>query len=191
MNLIYKLGGLFDAPKETILVHACNTYGVWGSGIAWVFKEKYPESFKEYNKFCKTQPGRIAGMSFLTSENVGCLMTSSGYGDALDEQALILGNTLMSLEDLFRAYIHEDRPVQIASNRFNSGLFNVPWERTEKILKAELAGHPNVTWTIWIPEDDIYAEQMARSSGRKDSEVEGKNEETLSDDLYLSAPSVL
>jgi ADP-ribose 1''-phosphate phosphatase len=162
MNLLYKLGGLFDAPKETILVHACNTYGVWGSGIARVFKEKYPASFKEYHTFCKTQPGRVAGMSYLTNEGVGCLMTSTGYADTLDEEAAILGNTLMALEDLFRAYIPEDRPVEIASNRFNAGLFNVPWERTEKILKAELLSHPNVTWTVYIPEEDIYAKLMAR-----------------------------
>lgn len=157
MRLVYVNGSLFDAPLTSILVYACNTQGVWGSGIARVFKEKFPVSYKEYNSYCKNQPGKIAGRSLITSEGIGCLMTSEGYGNNVNPEAEILVNSLMALEDLL-----DSGETEFASNRFNAGLFAVPWQRTEKILKLVLADHPNITWTVCIPEEDVYAEHMAR-----------------------------
>ncbi|KAL4956007.1 hypothetical protein BDW69DRAFT_192768 [Aspergillus filifer] len=45
-------GDLFDAQDGAALIHACNCEGKWGSGIAKVFKEKYPAAFKIYKTHC-------------------------------------------------------------------------------------------------------------------------------------------
>lgn len=149
--ITYKKGSLFDAPKGSWLVHACNTQGIWGSGIAAEFKKRFPEGFKEYHKFCTNQLGKIAGMSYLTKDNVGCLFTSEGFGGAVDPPEVILKNTHSALIDFFRAYVFEDRSWTVHSNKFNSGLFNVPWEDTENILKNVLARYHNVEWVVWEP----------------------------------------
>src|SRR5688572_431151 len=54
-------GNLFDADVEAI-VNTVNTVGVMGKGIALMFKEKYPENYKDYAAACKrgdVQVGRM------------------------------------------------------------------------------------------------------------------------------------
>ena len=41
--------------KEDIICHQVNCQGVMGSGLAKQIKEKYPEVFKGYYHYCKTQ----------------------------------------------------------------------------------------------------------------------------------------
>jgi len=36
----------------------------------------------------------------------------------------------------------------VYSNKFNSGLFNVPWEMTEYFLKCFLNRRSDVKWTV-------------------------------------------
>ncbi|KAJ3846758.1 hypothetical protein EV368DRAFT_52317 [Lentinula lateritia] len=62
-------GDIFEAglaPSETVtnhlhfpqqrivLVHACNTVGSWGAGIALAFKDRYPEQYELYRQLGKT-----------------------------------------------------------------------------------------------------------------------------------------
>lgn len=42
---------IFDSPAQT-LVNTVNTFGVMGKGIALVFKQLYPEMYREYRKLC-------------------------------------------------------------------------------------------------------------------------------------------
>ncbi|KAL4934542.1 uncharacterized protein BDV17DRAFT_286238 [Aspergillus undulatus] len=46
-------GDLFDARDGAALIHACNCHGVWGSGIAKTFKQKYPAAFNAYKDYCQ------------------------------------------------------------------------------------------------------------------------------------------
>ena len=48
MPLTVKEMNLFDAPWDALLIHACNTQGVWGSGIAAQLKKAYPDAFMQY-----------------------------------------------------------------------------------------------------------------------------------------------
>ncbi|KAK2801276.1 ADP-ribose 1''-phosphate phosphatase [Onygenales sp. PD_10] len=46
-------GDLFsDAPEGAVLIHACNCQGSWGSGIAEVFKRRYPAAYLIYHAHC-------------------------------------------------------------------------------------------------------------------------------------------
>jgi len=51
-KLTYITGDIFSAPPNTILVHACNTQGSWGAGIALAFQKKFPAQFKVYEDYC-------------------------------------------------------------------------------------------------------------------------------------------
>src|SRR5579859_6977248 len=78
----YRKGSLFEAPKGSYLVHACNTQGVWGSGIAVEFKKRFPGAFAHYNRHCQNPLDLIIGKCWCMSEPdyiVTCLMVSTGY----------------------------------------------------------------------------------------------------------------
>ena len=162
--LQYRKGSLFDAPKGSILVHACNAQGVWGAGIAAEFKERFPESFKQYEKYCQLNRG-ITGVSFGTTEDIICLITSSGYGRSRETQEVILGNTLLALKDIFSTYEIKKNET-LHSNKFNSGLFGVAWNHTETILKGVLIDQPDLTWVVWDPE----LEEKGNTDGSRTSD---------------------
>lgn len=149
-NLKYEKISLFDAPPNSILVHACNSKGVWGSGIAKEFKERYPRAFKEYNEFCEYG---VSGESIVSFDNyhfIGNLITSSGYADTVDNHSVILVNTTLALHSLVCTDYCKINTLKIYSNKFNSGLFKVPWEETEAILKVFVERY-NLDWTICDP----------------------------------------
>ena len=150
--IIYKKGSLFDSPEGSYRAQACNTVGAWGAGIAAEFARRFPVSEKEYIKHCRIHTSDLVGESFITSEKVVCLFTSEFSGANKDEVADILLHTLWALKDFFGKL---DLGVnEVHSNKFNSGIFNVPWKDTEIILKGVMAlyGPPDLTWTVWDPE---------------------------------------
>jgi ADP-ribose 1''-phosphate phosphatase len=156
-KIIYKKQSLFDAPKGSLLCHATNCQGVWGSGIAKEFKTRFPKSYLDYNEYCRVMPinvGPIEGSAMLCDpENeyqVGCLMTSGNFGSKVDQEEQILNNTYSAILELFEFnQFHDKRPIY--SNKFNSGLFNVPWEKTEAIL-LELLKDKDYDWVVCDPD---------------------------------------
>lgn len=60
----YTKGNLLDADVEAV-VNTVNTVGVMGKGIALMFKEAFPENFKEYKSACKAG-GVEVGHMFVT-----------------------------------------------------------------------------------------------------------------------------
>lgn len=156
---------LFDAPQDAIIIHACNSQGVWGSGIAKPFKEKYPESFADYNKFCKSwnqTRGTACGLADMSAYHedeqhwVGWVVTSHSYGPDKDSPELIKIHTALALSDLckkiYLAHPKEEFPeIPVYSNKFNSGLFAVPWEETELILKTILKDFKRINWIVCDP----------------------------------------
>lgn len=152
MPLVYKKGSLFDAPRGSILVHAVSTKSVWGSGIAKEFKKRFPESFKFYKELCKEEGQKLLGTTIFCSEENGYLVdnlvTSLSYGEDKDSKNEILKNTRVALESLL--LMEQSSSLPIHSCKFNSGLFEVPWQETEKILLEVMReiGYTQ-TWTVW------------------------------------------
>lgn len=143
--MITKKMSLFDAPEGAILVHGCNAQGAWGAGIAALFAEKYPRSSQEYKEFCQrflsiNEGYGAVGLAHLSSQEnkrfVGSLITSFGYGRQKDSPAFIIAQTYLAINDFFQTYKTErygGRPIYC--NKFNSGMFKVPWHSTVDIIK--------------------------------------------------------
>lgn len=153
--LKYESISLFDAPEKSIIVHGCNARGVWGSGIAKEFAEKYPESRKDYKEFCnKYDEAGFGGLSrnhFNEKHWVGWLITSYSYGDSVDHPDIIKTQTCMALMHFCKEIMSwhpGQEKITIYSNKFNSGLFKVPWKDTENILKLVLRKFPNIEWIV-------------------------------------------
>lgn len=157
MGIEYLNQDLFDAPEGSILVHACNAQGVWGSGIAAEFKKQTPESFQEYNSYCKHNI-LITGTSLLIENyqtadkfQIGCLITSEDFGSQKDHREIIKINTALALRDLCQkilVYGDYSDEIIVYSNKFNSGLFDVPWKQTELILEVVLNRYQNIKWIV-------------------------------------------
>jgi ADP-ribose 1''-phosphate phosphatase len=158
-RLIYKQGSLFDAPKDSFLLHSCNCIGSFGAGVAKSFKELYPDLYRQYNQYCnknlknqKRSP--LVGQSFIakdseTGTQMVCLFTSQGYGLMVDTESMIVESTESALLHLSQNQMMKSELVEIHSPKINSGLFRVPWDKTEAKIKEFLTRHPNVTWTVW------------------------------------------
>lgn len=136
----YKKGDLFDAPKGSYLVHACNCVGRWGSGVALQFAKRFPKSYEEYQKFCKN--GAKRGDVFICSPEKGyqvvCMFTSKDYGDNVDSKNKIIEATKEAIR-----YLPSDAPLHMPM--INSGLFRVPWENTAMLFMD----YDQLDVTVW------------------------------------------
>lgn len=151
----YRKGDMFEQDREgKIFVHACNCQGVWGSGIAKVFAEKYPQAYQRYRTHCleyveKGKQTLLQGTTLLIKNElqyIGCLFTSIYYGKFKSAAPIILENTRNAIEDFFS--IDVARMMEIHSPKINSGLFGVPWEQTENIINDAIKG-TDFRWIVW------------------------------------------
>ncbi|KAL5385767.1 hypothetical protein DPSP01_004549 [Paraphaeosphaeria sporulosa] len=162
-----RVGDLFDAPDDVVLVHACNTQGSWGAGIAKEFRRRYPMAFSLYQEHClanhhpKSDPVPTGSCLLIPPSEerpgsrrhwVACLFTSEKYGRSKDSQARILANTPLAFRHLLHLLRRQAREIgsaiqEIRMCQINSGLFAVEWENTRMLLEAVLesdADHPPV-----------------------------------------------
>jgi len=150
MKYEYKKGDLFsDPPKGVFLAHACNGLGRWGSGVAAQFATHYPISNQEYLKYCedKNKSRELVGDCFITSEKIGCLITSHKYGREVDSPDMIVQATKKALESLIEQLNDGD---EVHMPLINSNLFRVPWNRTEECIKDVLSNsNKDIKIVVW------------------------------------------
>lgn len=143
----YKKGDLFkNLHKEYIHLHANNSYGNWGAGIAKKFAVRFPKSYFYHKKM----PNKVGDGYVIDVEDykVGCLITSSGYGSRKDPPEMILKNTYKSILNLVSSSIEED--IYIQSPKINAGLFMVLWKDTEEVLIKACETFPKkIIWRVW------------------------------------------
>ncbi|KAH6613359.1 hypothetical protein F5144DRAFT_401471 [Chaetomium tenue] len=66
LRITDRTGDLFTAPTNTLLIHACNTIGSWGGGIALAFRNLYPAEFRVYRAHCaRSTPNQLVGTALL------------------------------------------------------------------------------------------------------------------------------
>lgn len=144
-------GDLLMAKEDLILAHAVNAQGVMGAGIAKAIRQKFPTNFFQYKEACENSD--ITGKCVLgiTSSNmIANLCTSRGFGSEVDSEESILKNTILAIQDMFDQLekMYLPRKV-ICSNKFNSGIFNVPWEKTEAIIAKFMEKYTDYKWVIF------------------------------------------
>ncbi len=150
-KIIYHGGSLFNAPKDkTILIHAVNCMGRWGSGIAIQFKKRFPEAHTDYQTFCESHHykhiiGKCIQFHQIGLQSIGGLFTSIDYGSNVDPVDQILLHTKSAMR-----YLLDDLPegYEIHAPKINSGLFRVPWEKTEAEIEKVLA-NKDVKFHVW------------------------------------------
>lgn len=147
LHITEKTGAIFEAPDNTVIIHACNCMGSWGAGIAAAFKARYPNAYEIFKQHCENStPESLVGSAFLIPpveekgprHFIGCLFTSGKYGRARDSPAQILKNTGPAVKDLVSAMVQlsgEGRIEEIRMCQINSGLFSVPWQESKAVIE--------------------------------------------------------
>lgn len=148
------IGDLFEAPDNSVIVHACNAVGSWGGGIAAAFRQRYPQAYQIYKKHCtkehnfETDPvprGTCLLIPPVESKPgapkhwIGCLFTSAKYGRAKDPPHVILRHTGPAFRDLLAQLDSEPTIQEVRMCQINAGLFAVPWSDTKEALQDVLA----------------------------------------------------
>ncbi|KAF2844565.1 hypothetical protein T440DRAFT_473287 [Plenodomus tracheiphilus IPT5] len=168
-------GDMFDAPPRTVLIHACNSIGKWGAGIAVEFKRRYPKAFGVYHGYCKWKwDPRIdpvpTGSALLIppldeqGHWIACLFTSSRIGKEKDSSDTIVRNTIQAVQDLLELVETVDREAvhgqqseigDLRMCKINSGKFGVEWARTKTAItgKARLP-YWRKAIEVWVREGE-------------------------------------
>jgi ADP-ribose 1''-phosphate phosphatase len=149
LQLTYHTGDMFaNAPNNCLLIHACNTQGHWGAGIAKAFKDHYPKAYAAHRNFCAKEHSKSNAVPTGTAQLlapvdgdeqhwIGCLFTSAKYGKAKDKSDVIVQNTIKSMQMLLELVKMTDGEIsEIRMCKINSGKFGVPWEKTEEALQS-------------------------------------------------------
>ncbi len=160
----YTHGNLLDAKVEAV-VNTVNTVGVMGKGIALMFKEAFPENFKEYAAACKKGEVRLGHM-FVTERNA--LMgpqwiinfpTKKHWRNPTKMEWVIEG-----LEDLKRV-IEEKHICSIAVPPLGAGSGGLEWQVVRPHIEAALGSSPDVEVIIYEPTSKY--QNVAKRSGVK------------------------
>ncbi|EJD39306.1 hypothetical protein AURDEDRAFT_71338 [Auricularia subglabra TFB-10046 SS5] len=163
-TITHLLADLFAAPRSAILVHACNTQGSWGGGIAVEFHARYPAAFNAYREHCRAHDSdAIIGTCLLIpgvndEHDVACLFTSRRYGARKDKPQQILEATESALRDLMKQNVSNK---EIHACKFNSGKFGVPWSETEDVIRRVGA-----SMLVYTPPGEREVEESTTGSSR-------------------------
>lgn len=157
MLLRYVPGILFQAPRGSILIHACNTVGSWGAGIAKAFKSRYPEAFEVYRDHCKEHhPNDLIGTCLIIRSEAGdhdiaCLFTSRDYGKRVDSQEDILAATRLAIQGLLKQNQDPKKPLHAWYELPNIIPDNPDLTGTKKVdlIQANLMSHGNLPNQSW------------------------------------------
>jgi O-acetyl-ADP-ribose deacetylase (regulator of RNase III) len=150
--ITFTKGNLLTAGTDA-LVNTVNTVGVMGKGIALMFKEAFPENFKEYEAACKHGEVQV-GRMFVTK------------GQRLDGPKWIVnfptkehwrGSSKIEwiekgLSDLVRI-ISENKIRSIALPPLGSGNGGLDWQNVRPKIEKALNSLPDVEVIVYEPTD--------------------------------------
>lgn len=157
LRVVNKVGDIFDAPPNTVIIHACNCLGHWGAGIAAAFKTRYPQAYKQHAAYCKSpgkQPAELLATAQLippceiaygkdgvtdVPHYVACLFTSKRFGRKRDKPAQIIKSTGPAMKHLMsqiKSAVKAGQPIAgIRTCQINAGMFAVPWEKSKEAME--------------------------------------------------------
>jgi O-acetyl-ADP-ribose deacetylase (regulator of RNase III) len=143
-------GNLLESDAEA-LVNTVNTVGVMGKGVALMFKERFPENFKAYERACKSKQVRLGEM-FPTERK-----------DLLGPKWIINFPTKghwrypskiewieQGLADLAR-FITEKRIRSVAIPPLGSGNGGLDWTEVRRLIETSLSSLEGVEVIVYEP----------------------------------------
>jgi O-acetyl-ADP-ribose deacetylase (regulator of RNase III) len=161
--LTFTKGNLLKADAEA-LVNTVNTVGIMGKGVALMFKETFPENFKEYESACKRGDVRV-GKMFVTERLllggpkwIINFPTKEHWRDLSKLEWIQSG-----LEDLVRV-IKEKKIKSIALPPLGSGNGGLNWDMDVRpLIQERLSVLPDVEVIVYEPTQEY--QNVAKRKG--------------------------
>jgi O-acetyl-ADP-ribose deacetylase (regulator of RNase III) len=150
MTIRYTQGNLLDADAEA-LVNTVNTVGVMGKGVALMFKERFPENFKAYERACKNKQVRIGEM-FATErkELLGPRWIINFPTKAHWRYPSRMEWIERGLLD-FARFIREKKIRSVAIPPLGSGQGGLDWLEVKALIEASLSSLEDVDVVVYEP----------------------------------------
>ena len=130
-------GNIFDSPAQ-VLVNPVNTVGVMGAGLAKQFKQRYPEMFKRYRRFCLAGEFQIGMLQLYRAKDgkVICNFPTKNHW----REASKLEHIEAGLQKFVATY-QEKKIVSVAFPKLGCGLGGLDWEKqVEPLIRNRLSG---------------------------------------------------
>lgn len=122
----YRIGSIFEkVPAETLLIHSCNSRGIWGKGVAASFKTRYPTAFETHREYCQQHDAAsLIGKPMVIPPNeknvppgaqrhhyIGCLFVKDNIGKPRDaaEKKTIVDATKLAMQQLLDGMVEQRR----------------------------------------------------------------------------------
>ena len=146
----FEQGNLLDADVEA-LVNTVNTVGIMGKGIALMFKERFPDNFREYAAACKDGEVRLGEM-FVTENHellgprwIVNFPTKDHWRSRTRLEWIEQG-----MEALVRV-IKEKRISSIAVPPLGCGNGGLNWRDVKPVIESALAEVEGLAATVYEP----------------------------------------
>lgn len=142
----YETGNLLDSEAYA-LVNAVNCQGVMGKGIAYQFKQKFPNNFKFYSESCKK--GEVKVGNVLTFKEKGKVIINFPTKDSWRKKSEYdyIVNGLSSL----RALIEKEDIHSIALPPLGCGNGGLKWEVVNKLIQDAFDDLESVDVLVFAP----------------------------------------
>jgi O-acetyl-ADP-ribose deacetylase (regulator of RNase III) len=142
--MIKRRGDLFSTDAQAI-GHGVNCEGVMGAGIAKVFKEKFPNNYEAYRKYCSMK-FLSPGTAFMKKENgllIFNMATQYRPGpDATYSRVLRAGADAAELAVA-------NGIDRIAIPLIGCGIGGLEWSMVEELLRTIESVHDYFQWEVW------------------------------------------
>ncbi len=148
--ILFKEGNLLEANVEA-LVNSVNTVGVMGKGVALMFKERYPDNYRQYARACKNGKVKLGRIFWTeTTELFGprwiLNFPTKGHWRFNSQLEWIE----CGMQDLVRV-IDELGIRSIAIPPLGCGNGRLKWRRVKRIIVEELDKIDSLEAWVYIP----------------------------------------
>jgi O-acetyl-ADP-ribose deacetylase (regulator of RNase III) len=144
-------GNLLGADAEA-LVNAVNTEGVMGKGIAFQFKNAYPDMFEEYRAIANRGQVRLGTMHVWTTQTLEGPRYVINFPTKSHWKAKSrLEDIEKGLRDLVRV-VKDLNIASIAVPPLGCGNGGLSWPDVETRIRAAFSAVPNVDVQLFVPQ---------------------------------------
>jgi O-acetyl-ADP-ribose deacetylase (regulator of RNase III) len=130
-------GDLFDVPAD-IRVNAVNCVGVMGAGIALVFKQRYPEMFRAYQKACEAGELDIGSLHVWKAHGSWIVNFPTKRHWRHQSQYTDIARGLVALHD----YLKQQGDVLVTIPALGCGKGGLTWPRVSAMIQEALKDLP-------------------------------------------------